>query len=120
LKQTSRQLPICSSNWAESPPSASSCTPRESIPQIVPNLAVEVLGYWNTRSEMNRKVNEYFNCGVPFVWIVDHESRTINVHDARREPIVLDADGTLDGGSVLPGFTLPVAELFAELDEVFS
>src|SRR5262249_14451440 len=45
--------------------------PRESIPNLVPDLAVEVLSASNTRQEMDRKLHEYFATGVRLVWYVD-------------------------------------------------
>lgn len=48
------------------------------------------------------------------VWIVDPASQTVRVHEPGREPRVLALGAVLDGGEVLPGFALPLAELFGE------
>ena len=91
--------------------------PTVPIPAIAPDLAVEVLSESNTEAEMARKLHEYFAAGVRLVWLVDPEARTVAVYTAPEQPIqtLTEAD-TLDGGDVLPGFTLPLRELFAELD----
>ena len=93
--------------------------PRDPIPDLVPDLAVEVLNLSSTEAEMRRKRAEYFRAGVRLVWEVDPRARTVQVYTPRRRrrPVVLTAADTLDGGKVLPGFRLPLAELFAELDE---
>lgn len=91
--------------------------PKEAFPNLIPDLAVEVLSPSNTRAEMKRKREEYFRNGVRLVWIVDPETRTVEVYAPRRKTVVLTEADTLDGGKVLPGFTLSLAELFAELDE---
>ena len=90
--------------------------PKEPIAGFVPDLAVEVLSLGNTRREMARKRREYFKAGVRLVWEVDPRARTVAVFDAPDRSDLLDASKTLDGGEVLPGFLLPLADLFAELD----
>jgi Uma2 family endonuclease len=90
--------------------------PKEPLPDLVPDLAIEVLSESNTRREMARKLGEYFEAGVRLVWLVDPKTRTVAVHAPGIASVVLDASETLDGGAVLPGFALPLAELFAELD----
>jgi Uma2 family endonuclease len=90
--------------------------PTESIPALVPDLAVEVLSASNTAKEMDRKRGEYFAAGVRLVWLVDPETRSVSVYTAPAQATVLDEGQTLEGGPVLPGFTLPLRVLFAELD----
>jgi Uma2 family endonuclease len=87
----------------------------EPAPEIVPDLAVEVLSEGNTRGEMNRKLREYFRAGVRLVWIVDPAAQSVTVYTSLSRSKVVPVTGTLDGGRVLPGFELPVASLFAKL-----
>ena len=47
------------------------------------------------------------------VWVVDPETRTISVYRSRSEITVLSEADTLTGGDVLPGFSVPVGEIFA-------
>ena len=88
----------------------------EPIPDLAPDLAVEVLSAGNTSGEMARKRQEYFAAGVQVVWQVDPNTRTVEVFTAPDQPTVLHEAQTLEGGAVLPGFTLPLQELFSELD----
>jgi Uma2 family endonuclease len=87
----------------------------EPIPDLVPDLAVEVLSESNTPKEMERKLREYFLVGVKLVWFVDPESRTVQVFTAPDQSVVLTEADTLDGGDVLPGLSLPLRRVFARL-----
>ena len=53
--------------------------PREPIPDLAPDLAVEVLSEGNTRAEMARKVREYFEARVRLVWLIDPKKRSARV-----------------------------------------
>jgi Uma2 family endonuclease len=90
--------------------------PSRPIPDLFPDLAVEVLSDDNTPKEMQRKLREYFLAGVRLVWMIDPRRRTAEVYTGPEAPAAtLDVTGALDGGDVLPGFTLPLADLFARL-----
>lgn len=90
--------------------------PTAPIPDVAPDLAVAVLSAGNTPGEMARKRQEYFAAGVQSVWQVDPHTRTVEVFTAPDQSTVLHEAQTLEGGTVLPGFALPLHELFAELD----
>jgi len=70
----------------------------------------------NMPAEMSIKVGEYFSAGVRLVWIVDPSLRTVTVFTASDNSVTLREPDTLDGDPVLPGFTLALRDLFAELD----
>ncbi len=89
--------------------------PSEPIASLCPDLAVEILSPSNTRGEMERKLLDYFKSGTKLVWLIDPESRSAEIHTSDGESMHLDESGALYGGSVLPGFRLPLAELFAKL-----
>jgi Uma2 family endonuclease len=91
--------------------------PKEAVPKLAPDLAIEVLSKGNTKGEMARKVREYFESGVRLVWVVDPKKKTLTQYASVRDKSVLGEDDTVEGGDVLPGFSLPLADLFAELDE---
>jgi Uma2 family endonuclease len=84
------------------------------IPHIAPDLVVEVLSKSNTKPEMAKKLGEYFGAGVRVVWMVDHRKQTVRVHSAIDQSVLIKAGETLDGGQVLPGFTIRLDELFAK------
>lgn len=79
----------------------------------VPDLAVEVNSPFDPPGHVAEKVAEWLEAGAGAVWVVDPPSRTIIVHEHEREPCVLQEADVLSGGDVLPGFELPVREIFA-------
>ena len=86
--------------------------PSEPIPRLVPDLAVEVLSASNTVQEMHRKLQEYFAAGTQLVWYVNPEMQRITVYTAPEQWLELGIEDVLDGGDVLPGFQLPIRDLF--------
>ncbi len=88
------------------------CYPDEPVPDLVPDLAIEVLSEGNTPGEMALKRRQYFLAGVSLVWQVDPERRSVWVYTSPDEGSVWTEADTLDGGQVLPGLALPVARIF--------
>jgi Uma2 family endonuclease len=80
------------------------------------DLAVEVISPSNTQREMERKLSDYFSAGVGAVWLVYLNPREVVVYSSPNDSMTLAGDDVLEGGAVLPGFSVPVAQLFAELD----
>ncbi len=89
--------------------------PDEPIPDLVPDLAIEVLSESNTPGEMKVKRKEYFLAGTTLVWEVDPRRRVVVVYTAPETSATLTEADTLDGGTVLPGLSLPVARIFERL-----
>lgn len=89
--------------------------PRVAMLGFAPVLAVEVLSPSNTAQEMERKRHDYFDAGVRLVWYVDLESRQVEVYTDAATSTVLREGDTLSGEPILPGFVLPVRDLFARL-----
>jgi Uma2 family endonuclease len=85
----------------------------EPIPDLSPNLAVEVISKSNTKKEMERKLGEYFSQRVELVWLIYPRKRTVEVYTSPEAKQELGNGDTLDGGSVLPGFEVPLAAFFA-------
>jgi Uma2 family endonuclease len=87
--------------------------PAEPIANLVPDIAVEVLSASNTRREMENKRCEYFQGGARLVWEIDPPTRTARMYTSPDQFQEIELNGSLDGGDVLPGFSLPLAQLFA-------
>jgi len=90
--------------------------PDEPIPDVVPDLVVEVLSRSNTRGEMERKRQDYFTAGTRLMWIAQPKNRTVRVYTSADDFRELVEADTLDGGDVLPGFSLPLSLWFGQLD----
>ncbi len=87
--------------------------PSDPIARIIPELAIEILSQSNTEAEIELKLDHYFEAGVKLVWIIDPATLSASVYTSRRRVKHLDAAGELDGGKLLPGFKLSLAELFS-------
>jgi Uma2 family endonuclease len=90
--------------------------PRKKVPHLIPDLAIEVLSKSNTPAEIQRKLGEYFNAGVRLAWVIDPRKRTARVHKSARRATLIREHQSLDGGDVLPGFSVRLAELFKNLE----
>lgn len=90
--------------------------PEEAVPEIVPDLAIEVLSEGNTYAEMSRKRREYFHAGVRQVWMVDLNERTVAVYTDIVKYELFDEAAVLGGGDILPGLQIRLSHVFGELD----
>jgi Uma2 family endonuclease len=77
-----------------------------------PDLSVEVLSPDDRAGEVLAKVQDWLDAGCRAVWVADPRTRTVTVYRSRSEIVVLGESETLSGGNLLPGFSLPVGELF--------
>lgn len=84
--------------------------PTRYIP-LAPDLAVEVISPTDTAAEVQKKINEYLRYGTQIIWAAYPQIRTVVVHTPQGAQTLDDA-AMLDGGAVLPGFTLAVAAVF--------
>jgi Uma2 family endonuclease len=82
---------------------------------LAPDLAVETLSPSERPGEVQRKVDEYLDHGAALVWLVDPQRRTAAVHARGRGALRLTEADALDGEGVVPGFSVPLAFLFARL-----
>src|SRR2546423_1394071 len=86
----------------------------EFIP-MAPDLAIEIVSPNDTVKEVHDKIEEYFRAGGLLVWVVYPESKRVHVYSSIENIQVVNIDGTLDGGDVLPGFILPLRDVFKGL-----
>jgi len=81
---------------------------------IVPDLAVEVLSPGNSGIEVEEKLGEYQDAGIPLIWIVNPGPRTIRVYRNDGTVRLLHADDSIENEPLLPGFVLKVGDVFPE------
>lgn len=77
-----------------------------------PELAIEILSPSNRHGEIRRKVSEYLAAGSERVWVLDPKRRTVVVHRADAPPATCTEADRLDGGTLMPGLTITVAQVF--------
>lgn len=80
-----------------------------------PDLAVEILSPGQPAGEFADKLLFYLMNGVRMTWVLDPERRTIAIYRLDRVPVHLTTEDVLDGGDVLPGFSVPVERIFARI-----
>jgi Uma2 family endonuclease len=78
-----------------------------------PVLAVEILSPSDEHGEVVEKIREYLDAGVPLVWIIDPDFRTVVVYRPDAEPELFNVRQELSAEPHLPGFRVPVARIFA-------
>jgi Uma2 family endonuclease len=78
-----------------------------------PDLAVEVTSPSDRPGEVLAKVHDWLHAGCRAVWVIDTDRRCVCVYRSRTEVVVLGMSDQLSGGDVVPGFSVPVAEVFA-------
>jgi Uma2 family endonuclease len=83
-------------------------------PDVVPDFVVEILSPSNTSSMMAKKLKAYLATGVRLIWAIDPVHSTVVVHQGGGSPRVVGHDDVLDGGDVLPGLRLPIADIFRD------
>ncbi len=84
----------------------------EGYQYIPPDLAAEVISPHDLSYEVEAKVVEYLDAGVPLIWVIDPEQRTVRIH--RRDGSVswLREKDELSGEDIMPEFRCPVAAIF--------
>ncbi|MEM8865565.1 MAG: Uma2 family endonuclease [Planctomycetota bacterium] len=80
-----------------------------------PTLAVEVVSPNESADEVHAKAQMWIESGSEVVWLVWPGDRTVSVYRSPDNVRVLTTGQTLEGDDVLPGFAVPVADLFAGL-----
>lgn len=97
------------SRWAKNRP-----FPATNAWDVLPELCVEVVSPSDMADELMDKVREYFQAGVRLVWVFYPRHHLVQVYESLTTVRGLGRADTLNGGPVLPGFQLPLTELFPE------
>ncbi len=95
--------------------SASKLPPGEVIHgyyEVVPDLVVEIASPGDTNAEVNDRCRMWISYGALMVWEIHPQWRSVSLHRSGRPIVILEDDGMLDGGDVLPGFSIPVRHIF--------
>jgi Uma2 family endonuclease len=88
---------------------------------IAPDLAVEVISPSETPRKVNTKTTLYLNTGTQIVWNVYPTEKVVEVWTKgageKLEMLAFTIEDTLDGGDVLPEFTLALRDIFAQIED---
>ena len=80
--------------------------------RIVPDLVVEVVSPDDSHSEVLDKVHQWLDAGVRLVWVVDPHTRAIQTYQSDRVLEALNPEDRIEGGEVIPGFSLSLSMVF--------
>jgi Uma2 family endonuclease len=80
---------------------------------IIPDIAAEVLSPSETPAQIHRKLSQYFQAGVKEVWLIQPEDRQVEIWTGPTLPERALAGADSLASALLPGFTLPLPELFS-------
>ena len=90
---------------------------KQKVCPVTPDLVVEILSAGNTAAEIDRKLVEYFAGGTQLAWIIDPDQRRATIYTSPSEFTSIDENGALEGGNVLPGFSVLLSELLRNRKE---
>ena len=91
--------------------------PKGPFWSLAPDLAVEVVSPSDGGSDVMDKMKEYFVAGCKAVWIIWPRLEQIHVYSSPKSVRIFSRTDTLEGDPVIPGFRLPLIELFPIYDE---
>ncbi len=79
---------------------------------LVPDLVIEVVSPNDKVSELDEKIDAYLLDSIRLIWVIDPQRRKATVHAPDMEqPLHLNVNGVLDGGDVLPGFSVALVDI---------
>lgn len=81
--------------------------------RLAPDLAVEVVSPSDTADAVEEKARDHLRCGVREVWVLHPRGRRVTVYRGPTDVEVLTEGDVLEGGEVIPGFRMEVADLFS-------
>ena len=85
--------------------------------EVAPNLAVEVRSPNDSRRALHEQANMWLNVGVQMVWIVQPDSRSVDLYRSGQDAIRLSGTDSLEGLDVLPGFRCELEDVFGPQPE---
>jgi Uma2 family endonuclease len=85
---------------------------QERFLKLYPDLAIEIYSPRDYPKLLQEKISAYLMAGTALVWVLYPRTRSVIVHRFGEEPMTLGPDAVLDGGDLLPGFTIRVGDLF--------
>jgi Uma2 family endonuclease len=83
------------------------------FPEFVPDLCVEVLSPSDRMRHVAQKIGEFLDCGVPIVWLVDPERKSVTVYRSLSQTEQFHGDDVITAEPILPGFSCPVSRFFS-------
>jgi Uma2 family endonuclease len=80
--------------------------------ETIPELITEVRSKNDTQPEIDQKVKDYMTAGVKVVWVADPATQTVTEYRSGQSPRVYTINDTLTAEDIIPGFQMPVRQVF--------
>ena len=84
---------------------------------LAPDLVIEIMAPSETVKDMLIRMNWCVRKGVRLAWLIQPTKHRVYVVRPERATEALEGEAILSGEAVLPGFELPLAELFGWMSE---
>ncbi len=87
-------------------------TPPDDYFEGAPELAVEIVSPSHSAQDLEIKIEQYLHSGAKQIWVLYPKTKRVHVFTPGSQLAILDETQTLEGGDLLPGFSVKVADLF--------
>ncbi len=85
-----------------------------------PDIAIEVLSPGDRPASIAEKVTFYLRAGVPLIWVIDPEDRTLDAFMPGKAAVTYRRGDLVPGAPVLPEFELDTEEFFGLVDVLLT
>jgi Uma2 family endonuclease len=85
---------------------------REGYLETIPELVVEVRSKNDSQPEVDQKIRDYLTAGVKVAWVPDPDTQTVTEYRSGQPPRVYTVRDTLTVDDIIPGFRMPVSQVF--------
>jgi len=86
--------------------------PPDGYIRIAPDLVVEVISPNDLAVEIDERVLDFLNAGVPLIWVINPDCRIVHIYRVDGSVTLLREHEELSGESVLPGFRCKIVAIF--------
>jgi Uma2 family endonuclease len=87
---------------------------RRKFPPIAPDFVIELRSSTDRLDMLQEKMQEYITCGVRLGWLINPQDQQVEIYQPGQQAETKSLPTELSGGTVLPGFALPVARFVEE------
>lgn len=84
---------------------------RQKFPPLSPDFVVELCSPSDSLKKTQEKMQEYMDNQARLGWLIDPQSKRVEIYRQGQDVEVLNAPKTLSGEVILPGFVLDLVEI---------
>jgi len=100
-------------SWIKSDrPNSLSDKQKRGYAPIDPDFVIELLSPTDNLAEAQQKMQEYMDCGVKLGWLINPDSKEVEIYRNGKDKKVLSNSNNVSGEDVLPGLTVDLTDIF--------